>query len=163
MRLPMMIQVVTGIVQQHGENWMYPEMQDAFNRMHYHRHRHEAGSTYLHSVEVWKGYELVAGEIGGKHHAEKCNGILVATGAVYTSVTGFHTLPSSGTFQMYALGAILHFQGGFAKPELKRHAGIEVWDLGMAIPYKHDLGAQAVTRAEFIELFQQAKAKVCYF
>lgn len=127
--------VVSGITKQHGENWLYPEVQNAFNRMHYQRHRCHNGQTKIHSIEVWKGDELVAGEIG------------VVTGAVYTSVTGFHTLPSSGTFQIYALAAILHFQG------------FEMWDLGMDIAYKRHMGAKIITRDEFVMLFNQAKTK----
>lgn len=127
--------VVSGIVKQHGENWVYPEMQTAFNRMHYQKHRCNTFGARIHSVEVWKNGELVAGEIG------------VANGAVYTSVTGFHSVPWSGTFQMYALGAILHFQG------------FEIWDLGMEIPYKLSLGAKRAERSDFIRDFQIAKTK----
>ncbi|GFE54942.1 hypothetical protein BaOVIS_023460 [Babesia ovis] len=125
--------VVKGIVKQHGENWMYPEMQREFNLMYYQRHRYQVTDTRLHSIEVWKGKRLVAGEIG------------FATGAVYTSVTGFHTIASSGTLQMYALAAILHFQG------------VDFWDLGMDIPYKRSLGAVTMSRNSFIDAFGHCK------
>ncbi|EDO06608.1 Leucyl/phenylalanyl-tRNA protein transferase family protein [Babesia bovis T2Bo] len=125
--------VIKGIVRQHGENWMYPEMQREFNQMYYQKHRYEVEGTTLHSVEVWQGRELVAGEIG------------FITGGVYTSVTGFHTVSSSGTFQMYSLAAILHFQG------------IDFWDLGMDIPYKRSLGANVISRGAFIDAFTNAK------
>ncbi|ORM40865.1 uncharacterized protein BXIN_1698 [Babesia sp. Xinjiang] len=139
--------VIRGIVQQHGENWMYPEMQQEFNIMYYQRHRFKNLKTRLHSVEVWKGGELVAGEIGCKYLFYHDKWTAVATGAVYTSVTGFHNLNSSGTFQLYALAAILHFQG------------IEVWDLGMEIPYKRSIGATTMSRTRFIDTFNHCKTR----
>ncbi|GBE60768.1 hypothetical protein BOVATA_022610 [Babesia ovata] len=140
--------VIDGIVQQHGANWMYPEVRTEFNRMHYQRHRFERLKTRLHSVEVWHGGELVAGEIG------------FSAGAVYTSLTGFHRMASSGTFQMYALAAILHFSGTLHPGRPSQRAGIEMWDLGMEIPYKSGLGATTMPRINFIEEFNRLKHRV---
>ncbi|CDR94045.1 Leu/Phe-tRNA protein transferase, putative [Babesia bigemina] len=137
--------VIDAIVQQHGANWMYPEVCTEFNRMHYQRHRFGSVDTRLHSVEVWRGDELIAGEIGCTLNALHRYIVSVSAGAVYTSLTGFHLLDSSGTFQMYALAAILHF------------SDVELWDLGMEIPYKCSLGGTTMPRIKFIEEFHRLK------
>ncbi|KAK2195485.1 bifunctional Acyl-CoA N-acyltransferase/Leucyl-phenylalanyl-tRNA-protein transferase [Babesia duncani] len=125
--------VIAGIVKQHGENWLYPQVQLEMHRMHYNRNTFKIHGIGLNSVEVWQGDELIAGEIGFN------------TGSVYTSLSGFHTIPNSGTYQMYALAAILYFNG------------FKMWDLGMYLAYKIDLGAFTMPRDEFINAFESAK------
>ncbi|AFZ79584.1 leucyl/phenylalanyl-tRNA--protein transferase, putative [Theileria equi strain WA] len=127
-------EVLNGIVEQHGENWLYPEIRREFERIYYAPESVGATSGSLNSVEVWKDGVLVAGEIG------------FVVGSAYTSISGFHKLPSSGTFQMYALAAILHFQS------------FELWDLGMILPYKLTMGAKTVGRREFLEVFYEARS-----
>lgn len=38
--------------------------------------------------------------------------------------------------------------------------GIEVWDLGMGMKYKEELGARCLDRKDFISLFRNARQKV---
>jgi Leu/Phe-tRNA-protein transferase len=83
----------------------------------------------FHSVEVYEGAELAAGEIG------------YGCGAVYTSLAGFHRRSGAGSVQLASLGAILE-SGGFA-----------FWDLGMDIEYKRWLGSRPLPWAQFLERF----------
>ena len=71
---------------------------------------------------------LVAGELG------------YTVGAVYTSLTGYSNESSAGSVQMAALGSAL------------QQAGFTVWDLGMDMDYKRDLGACLVERDDFLQL-----------
>src|SRR5262249_53516101 len=88
----------------------------------------------VHSVEIWEGEELIAGELG------------YTVGASYTSLSGFHAKSGSGTVQMIALG------------ELLRSQGFTVWDLGMIMKYKIDIGGQILMRSEFLKLFNEARS-----
>ena len=85
----------------------------------------------LHSIEVYQGNKLVAGEIG------------YTTGAIYTSFAGFHSKNGSGSVQLAILGLLL-IASGFA-----------LWDLGMEIPYKLSLGAAVVPRKTFLEIWKR--------
>ncbi|UKK01915.2 arginyltransferase [Theileria orientalis] len=174
-------EVIKGIFDSHGEDWMYPEMQLEFMKMHYlngmykingpngvvvQTHKdsndvnnqtvptgngskgtneknpksdHENDETLqknektVVSVEVWHENKLVAGEIG------------FVNGSMYTSISGFHKMNNSGNFQLVALAAILHFNG------------FKLWDLGMEIPYKIEMGAKTVPRREFIKQLNELK------
>ncbi|CAK4463488.1 unnamed protein product [Aphanomyces euteiches] len=83
----------------------------------------------VYSIELWKGDELAAGELG------YCNG------AMFTSLTGFVSPGASGagTMQLYALGALLHV------------CQFQLWDLGMAMAYKTALGAYPMARIDFVQ------------
>jgi leucyl/phenylalanyl-tRNA--protein transferase len=74
------------------------------------------------SVELWRGDELVAGELGFITHN------------AYASLCGFHIEDNSGTVQMAALGTWLK-ENGFA-----------YWDLGMEMEYKYVYGAICMGR-----------------
>ncbi|KAI8804291.1 hypothetical protein BJ742DRAFT_856912 [Cladochytrium replicatum] len=80
---------------------------------------------------VQEDYELVAGEIG------------YIVGSVYTSLTGFALESGSGTVQLCAVGRFLESKG------------VEVWDLGMEIPYKTRLGAKCISRESWLDLQAQ--------
>jgi hypothetical protein len=69
---------------------------------------------------------LVAGELG------------YSVGAVYTSLTGFATESGTGTVQLTCLGRWLEA------------SGFLLWDLGMEMEYKFDLGAVLVPRHSFV-------------
>lgn len=83
----------------------------------------------MFSVEVWdnRTNELVAGELG-----------YTVGNFMYTSLTGFCRQDSAGSVQLAAWGRYLQ-QKQFA-----------IWDLGMDMAYKRQLGAQEWPRHEFV-------------
>jgi Leu/Phe-tRNA-protein transferase len=88
----------------------------------------------LYSIEVWDNQQqLVAGELG------------YTVGTIYTSLTGFTSVPSAGSVQMAALGHLL-IQSGFT-----------LWDLGMDMPYKQALGATLWSRADFVRYVHRVR------
>eukprot|EP00668_Euglena_longa_P040512 GGOE01053337.1.p1 GENE.GGOE01053337.1~~GGOE01053337.1.p1 ORF type:complete len:303 (-),score=65.24 GGOE01053337.1:537-1445(-) len=123
-------EVVRGCVEQHGENWLHPPLQKCLAEIH----RAPGGlhGVRLHSVEVWEGDRLVAGEIGS------------SVGTVYTSFTGFSRVSSSGAVQCAALPLVL------------QKAGFTLWDLGMSMTYKIGLGAHNAPRAQFLKEYRKA-------
>jgi Leu/Phe-tRNA-protein transferase len=89
----------------------------------------------IYSIEVWNTatQRLVAGELG------------YTVGSIYTSLTGFSKEDSAGSVQLAALGSAL-VQSGF-----------QMWDLGMWMEYKEDLGAKVMERADFIEFVHRVR------
>lgn len=86
----------------------------------------------FHSVELWHAGtgELVAGEIG------------YTCGAIYSSCTGFAVkdqYSGLGSVQMAALARWLS------------RCGFALWDLGMELDYKLELGCEIISRAEWAE------------
>mmetsp|Transcript_17610 Transcript_17610/g.32382 ORF Transcript_17610/g.32382 Transcript_17610/m.32382 type:complete len:339 (-) Transcript_17610:427-1443(-) len=129
-------QVCQEIVKQHGRNWFQVPLVEAFTLMNA---RGSAGCSkgrvHLHSVELWtEDGELVAGEVG------------YAVGKCYTSLSGFSKMSSAGSVQMAATGAFL------------AERGFVLWDLGMGLEYKFDMGATSVPRIQFLLRLAQARA-----
>jgi Leu/Phe-tRNA-protein transferase len=168
--------VVESIVAQHGENWLFPIVQRALRGLHTPARGGAAScdsateaasappspatpTATVHSFEMWSEapapapasdsgsasafgeawreaggagppQRLVAGELG------------YVVGGVYTSLTGFSLrdagAASAGAVQLLATARLLD-ANGFA-----------LWDLGMGMAYKTDLGAADVPRADFI-------------
>jgi Leu/Phe-tRNA-protein transferase len=85
------------------------------------------------AVGLYREGRLVAGEFG------------TVVGGVYTSYSGYKDENSAGTVQLVLAGRRL------------RDSGFAFWDLGMLLPYKERLGAQALDRAKFLELFNKAR------
>jgi len=132
--------VIDGCVEQHGEDWLYPPVQDAFrslNRKPVTRRRksggQEPGAVRVHSIELWEDEKIVAGELG------------YSFGQVYTSLTGYYIKDSTGTIQMLAMAGLL------------KKAGYQLWDLGMTLKYKEDMGAREAPRGKFVERLHQLR------
>ena len=127
--------VIRGCRKQHGMNWLYPEVVKSFRLMF--RTKSDDDVT-IHSVELWdkKGH-LVAGELG-----------YVTCKSVYTSLTGFREgTGSTGTIQLCALGRHLASRG------------FVMWDLGMGMTYKTEMGAKNMTRATFVQSLREARSR----
>ena len=129
-------QVVQGCRTQHGEHcWLYPNLVDAFLQIHRNPIPAKIADCdrtcliQLVSVEVWDAQtlQLVAGELG------------YTVGTMYTSLTGFSAVDSAGSVQLAVTGRLL------------QAAGFVWWDLGMAMPYKHALGATIMPRDSFVQ------------
>lgn len=89
-------------------------------------HQQPRTGVAFHSIEIYEENELVAGEIG------------YTTGAIYSSLAGFHCKNGTGSVQLALLGLVLT-ESQFA-----------FWDLGMDVPYKKTLGAVLVDRHKFL-------------
>lgn len=114
-------------VNSHDNNWLIKPLCDALTKIH----DQEMFGVKLHSIEIYAGETLIAGEIG------------YSTGAIYTSLSGFHTQNGSGSVQLAVLGRILS------------GSGFSFWDLGMDMAYKKTLGAHLIGRQSFLKLWHQ--------
>ena len=115
------------IAAHHSPTWLIKPLCAAFLSLH----QHPLQGVALHSIEVYNGERLVAGEVG------------YTTGAIYTSLAGFHRQNGAGSVQLGLLGQIL------------AHSGFAFWDLGMELPYKRHLGATVVDRSTFLSQWTQ--------
>ena len=136
--------VVHGCHRQHGINWLFPPIVNAFRTLHRYTEEHGACQTQLilddsfepsgtiavrfYSVEIWNAEtgKLAGGELG------------YTVGGMYSSLTGFTDEDAAGSVQLAALGKLL-IQCGFKR-----------WDLGMEMEYKRKLGAEMIPRQEFV-------------
>lgn len=149
-------EVVEGCRAQHGPQcWLYPSLVQAFITIANNGHGmrvpiiHSDGeqqrasplestgktcTIHLYSVEIWNNdRQLVGGELG------------YTVGSVYTSLTGFSAQDSAGSVQLAALGHLLC------------QLGFTLWDLGMEMEYKRNLGSQLVPRAVFVDAIHRAR------
>ncbi len=106
------------LISQYEETWVVPPLLDVLKTIH----DNPDDEVSVDSVELWRGDELVAGELGFITHN------------AYASLCGFHIEDNSGTVQMAALGMWLK-ENGFA-----------YWDLGMEMDYKYVYGAICMGR-----------------
>jgi Leu/Phe-tRNA-protein transferase len=120
---------LTAIAHHHTPTWLIEPLCAAFIQLHQHP-RHQVA---LHSIEIYNDHQLVAGEVG------------YSTGAIYTSLAGFHNQNGAGSVQLALLGQIL------------ARSGFAFWDLGMDLPYKRHLGANIVTRQSFLARWRQER------
>lgn len=121
---------ISGIETQHQNSWLTKPLIGLFAKSNAQTKKNK---VKLHSVELWKGDVLTAGEIG------------YTVGSSYTSLTGFHTVSSSGTVQIYALGKLL------------QQEGYTLWDMGMYAPYKIDVGGRLFSREAFLRILATAR------
>jgi Leu/Phe-tRNA-protein transferase len=130
-------EVVKGCHKQHGIPWLYPPIVESFKVLF---QRGEQGMELYpnQKVRFWTielldiaSDKLCAGELG------------YTVGKVYTSLTGFSNVSGAGTVQLYALGRLL------------RKQRFEMWDLGMSMQYKLDMGAEDHDRDDFLEFLHK--------
>ena len=88
--------------------------------------------------EVYCGTDLAAAEVG------------YATGRCYTSMTGAFDpkYPSAGSVQLGVTGAFL-----------AKH-GFRVWDFGMQMDYKENMGAVEIVRKDWINLIGECAKSI---
>jgi len=117
---------IDGIWEAHGECWLYDELVKAFKNLFL----TDNYKTRVHTIELWDDEtgHLVAGEIG------------YIVGGLYTSLSGFKRKDSLGSVQLAVLGKFL------------KSCGIDYWDLGMVMPYKLNIGAEILSRNNFVDL-----------
>lgn len=132
-------QVVEGCHDQHGIGWLYTPIVEAFRVIHQGSIGNEFNSfpVRLYSVEVWNAAtgNLAGGELG------------FAVGTMYTSLTGFAKEDSAGSVQLAALGQYLW------------GCGFDLWDFGMTLDYKSKLGAEAMSRDDFVQKVRELRGK----
>ena len=140
--------VLRGVAHAQGPRcWVTPEYQALAHALV--RDQPTTATNFaFHSVELYDGAALVAGEIG------------YSIGATYTSLTGFFShekVPGTdkllhdgaGAIQLAALGALL------------RRQGYALWNLGHPprgdrMVYKTEMGGCVVPREEFLQLWLSA-------
>mmetsp|Transcript_106142 Transcript_106142/g.317048 ORF Transcript_106142/g.317048 Transcript_106142/m.317048 type:complete len:299 (-) Transcript_106142:114-1010(-) len=115
-----------------GDCWLTNEIAAAYQAVGQADSQWRRGNIRFHSIELWHtaSGELVAGEIG------------YTCGGVYSSCTGFTRkadYPGTGGVQLAALGRWL------------ARCGFELWDLGMELDYKLELGGKMVSRSDWAE------------
>lgn len=135
--------IVNGCHEQHGIPWLYPPIVKGFRALF--EANQEGIEIYPGRVVRFFSVELldvetnkvVAGELG------------YTTGKVYTSLTGFSGMNGAGTVQLHALGRLLYL------------SGMQMWDLGMSMPYKLSLGADDVDRDIFLKHLYKWRTHDC--
>ena len=144
-------EVIRGCHDQHGISWLFPPIVQAFESMHRKTKEGtkegcvanlwdesgEACPVRLYSIEVWnkETNQLAAGELG------------YGLGRIYTSLTGFSKEDSAGSIQLAALGKLLY------------NCGYDMWDLGMALDYKSNLGAKGMKRGVFVNIVKRMRLR----
>eukprot|EP00760_Papus_ankaliazontas_P034631 PhM_4_TR7313/c0_g1_i1/m.87853 len=130
-------EVAAMINEQHGKDWMCPELRDCFRYMFLNPHEF---STKIISVEIRDKDDdngvVVAGELG------------YIVGDVYTSLTGARTVSGTGTLQLEVL-----------KRFLSTRCGVHWWDFGMSMQYKTEMGGANVPRKEWLAMAAAAAQK----
>jgi Leu/Phe-tRNA-protein transferase len=139
--------VLERCAQVHGEGWLTPALRRSFHALARTQCRGPRDpredpsgppacreGPRMAAFGLYREGRLVAGEFGA------------AAGRVYTSYSGYKEEDSAGTVQLILTGRRL------------RDSGLAFWDLGMLLPYKERLGAQAMDRGEFLDRFREAQA-----
>ena len=159
-------EVVRGCHEQHGQNWLYEEVVQAFRSIHAQTTvqtqgqsgrggqgqgvpamlfdppdtaRRPTGSVpvRLYSVEV---YNVESGKLVAGE-------LGYTVGSIYTSLTGFSSEDGAGSVQLAVLGRRLE------------QCGFDLWDMGMGMDYKERLGAHGMQRADFIRLVRRVRVE----
>lgn len=122
-----------------GDNWLTDELVGMYLAVNQLPENVRKGVRF-HSVELWEkaSGRLVAGEVG------------YIVGGIYSSCTGFalkKEFPGAGTLQLVALGKWLH------------RCGFKVWDLGMGMDYKFELGGKEFPRDHWVACVRQLRGR----
>jgi leucyl/phenylalanyl-tRNA--protein transferase len=118
--------VVAGCADRHREGtWILPQMRAAYLRLH------RLGQA--HSLEVWRGDELVGGLYG------------VGVGAVFTGESMFHRVSDASKVALVDLVDRLAEAGGW------------LIDVQLVTPHLASLGACPMPRHRFLELLRRAR------
>lgn len=123
--------VVNACQNQHGEDWLLPELAQVFIELH---ERREHRRVKFISFELYEEENLVAGEFGYN------------IGASYASMSGFTKVSGAGTVQIYKMAEIL------------AENRIRLWDLGMPLEYKTRLGGREYSRQKYMRFLEYAYA-----
>jgi leucyl/phenylalanyl-tRNA---protein transferase len=105
--------------------WILPEMRAAYLRLHLLGH--------AHSLEVWRGDEMVGGLYG------------VGVGAVFTGESMFHRVSDASKVALVELVARFGEAGGW------------LIDVQLPTPHPVGLGARPVPRGDFLTLLHRAR------
>ncbi|HZD67673.1 MAG TPA: leucyl/phenylalanyl-tRNA--protein transferase [Actinomycetes bacterium] len=105
--------------------WILPQMRAAYLRLHLLGH--------AHSLEVWRGRELVGGLYG------------VGVGAVFAGESMFHRTSDASKVALVDLVARLAEAGGW------------LIDVQLTTPHLASLGARPMPRADFLALLRRAR------
>jgi leucyl/phenylalanyl-tRNA--protein transferase len=114
-----------------GETWVRPEFIEAYSTLH------EQGNA--HSVECWRGGELVGGIYG------------VSLGGFFAGESMFHAATNASKVALHHL------------VEHLRARGFTLFDIQMITPATRQLGAVEIPRAEYLNRLQLAVQMDCTF
>jgi|GEM_PF-2559952 len=128
------VNIINNIRKYHGRVWVTSPLKKTLIQLNKNKYKAKAVS-----FELYRDGELKAGEIG------------IKTGNIYTSYTGFHTEPSSGSVQIALM------------LEYLRDHNYDFCNLGTDDSeknnvYKKRFGAEYIDRAEFINLWRKGRA-----
>jgi len=132
------INVINNIRKYHGRVWITTPLKKTLIQLN--KNKYKAKSV---SFELYKEGELIAGEIG------------IKTGNIYTSYTGFHTEPSSGSVQIALMLEYL-------KTNNYDFCNLGTDNSEKNNAYKIKFGAEYIDRADFIKLWRKSRCSfVC--
>lgn len=114
-----------------GETWIKPEFIEAYTELH------EQG--HAHSVECWRGSELVGGIYG------------VSSGGFFAGESMFHRVTNASKVALHHL--IEHL----------RAQGFRLFDIQMITPATRQLGAMEISREEYLKRLKAAVQAKCEF
>jgi Leu/Phe-tRNA-protein transferase len=127
--------IIETCVEKHGSDWLTPPLIDCIKKIRNDSRENSeqlapTDAAYPASFALYRDGKLVAGEFG------------VVCGKVYTSYSGFYDEDNAGTVQLVLTARYL------------QEKGFVLFDLGMPLDYKTDLGAVNLSPEEFVSLFR---------
>lgn len=135
--------VVAGCHEKHGIPWLYPPIVEGFRALF--NAEDDGIELFPGRIVRFFSVELRDAETGALAAGE----LGYTVGRSYTSLTGFSRVNGAGTVQLHALGRLLYL------------SGMKMWDLGMSMAYKMNLGANDVDRDDFLEHLYRWREEDC--